>query len=426
MKKLLFILLSMTVMTTQAQELKSLGTSPLELTYYNAPESSMRVTSVLVSGKKDAVLVDAQFTLPDAEKVAQAIKASGKQLKAIFISYGDPDFYFGLEVFKKYYPQVTVYATGPVIDHIQQTAQGKLDVWGPQLKEAAPHNVVLPQLLKDSVLKLEGQSLEVMNAGKERSFIWIPAIKAVIGGGSVFGDNLHLWMADDATPAKRGEWLAALDRIQALSPKWVIPAHFASGAHLDLRSVEHTRDYIRKYAELLHKHTTSTALINALKAKYPTLLGGVSLELGAKVNTGEMQWGAPPDETAQNLAVVKGTYEGGSTAKNAENLANALTNKTEWTEAAGFPYGGTYIGKDNILKQVFARITADWDDYKITIDHYIATGDEVVAFGTYSGTNRKTGKSFKARVAHHYELKNRKIIRFEQFVDSQQVMDVMK
>lgn len=277
-------------MGAHAQEMKSLGASPLNITYYNAPAASLRVTSVIVSGKKDAVLIDAQFTLPDAEKVAKVIKASGKQLKAVYISYGDPDFYFGLEAIKRYFPQVTVYATAPTIARIQQTAQNKLDVWGPQLKNASPHNVILPRLLKDSVIMLEGQRLEIIDPGKERSFVWIPAIRAVVGGGNISGDNLHLWMADDASAAKRQEWMVALGRITALSPKYVIPAHFAPGAHLDMRSVEHTRQYIRTYAELLGTHTTSASLVEALKAKYPHLIDGGGLELGAKVNTGEMKW----------------------------------------------------------------------------------------------------------------------------------------
>lgn len=286
------LLLTFIVSKADAQTIKNLETSPLKLTVYNAPETSLGVASVLVSGKTDVILVDAQFTLPDAEKVATALKKSGKNLKAIYISHGDPDFYFGLETFKKYYPEVIVYATAQTVDHIKATAQGKLDVWGPQLKNAAPKNVVLPQVLKDNTLELEGHKLEILSteASPERSFVWIPSIKAVIGGINVFGDNFHVWLADDATTAKRVNWIAVLDKIIALNPVVVVPAHAAAGATMNLTSVKYTKEYLQTYEAELLKEKTSAGLIAALKKKYPNAQFLLALELSAKVNTGEMQW----------------------------------------------------------------------------------------------------------------------------------------
>ena len=91
-------------MDVQAQGFKVIEANDLKLQVYNAAENSFGVASVIISGKTDAVLIDAQFTLADAEKVAQEIKNSGKKLTTIYVSYGDPDFYFGLEVFKKIFP----------------------------------------------------------------------------------------------------------------------------------------------------------------------------------------------------------------------------------------------------------------------------------------------------------------------------------
>ncbi|QNK64946.1 nuclear transport factor 2 family protein [Pedobacter sp. PAMC26386] len=126
-----------------------------------------------------------------------------------------------------------------------------------------------------------------------------------------------------------------------------------------------------------------------------------------------------------NLALVKSTYEGKTSEENGKNLANALAPDARWTEAAGFPYAGTYIGIDEITKNVFQRLATEWTDYKVQIDDYIVRGDKVVAIGTYSGIYKKTGKSFKARVAHVWELKDGKIISFEQFVDSKSLTDAM-
>ncbi|KIO76967.1 beta-lactamase [Pedobacter lusitanus] len=286
------LILTFIVSKTNAQTIKKVETNPLKLTVYNAPETSLGVASVIVSGKTDAILVDAQFTLPDAERVVAELKKTGKNLKAVYISHGDPDFYFGLEVIKKYYPQVTVYATAQTVDHIKATAQSKLDVWGPQLKDAAPKNAVLPQVLKGNSLELEGQQLEILStdASPERSFVWIPSIKAVIGGINVFGDNFHVWLADDATAEKRADWVAVLDKISALKPEVVVPAHAGAGAAMNAASVKYTKQYLEVYEQQLKKEKTSAGLIAALKKIYPDSKFILALELSAKVNTGEMQW----------------------------------------------------------------------------------------------------------------------------------------
>jgi glyoxylase-like metal-dependent hydrolase (beta-lactamase superfamily II) len=286
------ILSNLYAFTTKAQQVKTINTSPLKLTYYNSAESSFGVTSVLVSGKKDAILIDAQFTLPDAEKVAAMIKNSGKKLKAIFISYGDPDYYFGLELIRKNYPNIPVYATAPTIEHIKATYKGKLEYWGKQLKAAAPKGVIIPEVLKGDELELEGQKLEIVKMPSEpvRSFVWIASIKAVAGGINVFGNDFHLWTADDATAEKRAGWIDALNKIISLNPKVVIPGHFGKNADLTIASVRYTKTYLQTYEQLLKTNKSSKSLIAALKLKYPKAGFLTGLELGAKVNTGEMQW----------------------------------------------------------------------------------------------------------------------------------------
>src|SRR5215204_1755000 len=201
-------------MDVQAQSFKVIEANNLKLEVYNAAETSFGVASVIVSGKNDAVLIDAQFTLADAEKVALEIKNSGKKLTAIYVSYGDPDFYFGLEVFKKYFPEVTVYASPATVEHIKATAQKKLEVWGERLGKNITSNVVLPQILKRNSIDLEGQKLELvgLEAFPSKTFVWIPSIKAVIGGINVFGNTFHLWMADAQTAEARKQWISVLDK----------------------------------------------------------------------------------------------------------------------------------------------------------------------------------------------------------------------
>lgn len=279
-------------MEAQAQSFKTIEAGNLKLEVFNASENSFGVASVIITGKTDAVLIDAQFTLADAEQVAQEIKKSGKKLTAIYVSHTDPDFYFGLEVFKKYFPEVTAYASPATVESIKATAQKKLDVWGERLGKAITSNIVLPQVLKGNSIDLEGQKLEIVGLEEfpSKTFVWIPSIKAVVGGINVFGTTFNLWMADAQTPEARKQWIAVLDKIEALHPSIVIPAHANSNSPFDISAVKHTKSYIQFYEEALKTNKTSDALTKAIKSKYPTLTFDTALQIGAKVNTGEMKW----------------------------------------------------------------------------------------------------------------------------------------
>jgi len=132
------------------------------------------------------------------------------------------------------------------------------------------------------------------------------------------------------------------------------------------------------------------------------------------------------EEKMTDIAIIKSTYEGKTSEENGRNLAKYVAGDITWTEAKGFPYAGNYIGLENITKNVFSRLGSEWIDYKFTPEDYVASDNKVVAYGTYTGTYKITGKSFVARVAHVWKLKDGKIKSFEQFVDSQPVNNAMK
>lgn len=131
-------------------------------------------------------------------------------------------------------------------------------------------------------------------------------------------------------------------------------------------------------------------------------------------------------EAMTNLEIIKSTYEGKTSEENGKNLAKHVAKNISWTEAKGFPYAGTYYDLESVTENVFQRLGSEWIDYKFTPEDYIANDEKVVAYGTYSGTFKKTNKYFEARVAHIWKLKNGKIISFEQFVDSKLVNEAIR
>lgn len=125
-----------------------------------------------------------------------------------------------------------------------------------------------------------------------------------------------------------------------------------------------------------------------------------------------------------NLEVIRATYDGAS-EDNGRALMAALAPDARWTEAAGFPYAGTYVGPEAIAAGVFQRLGSEWIGYRAEVHSYLADGDRVAAFGVYSGMYKATGKAMRATFAHLYRLKDGKIVSMEQVVDSAVVRAAM-
>lgn len=128
---------------------------------------------------------------------------------------------------------------------------------------------------------------------------------------------------------------------------------------------------------------------------------------------------------SQNVDALRALYDAFAVGDIPAVLA-ALDANIEWTDAEGFPYGGTYRGPDAILQGVFMRLGAEWDGYSAVPSDFVDGGEKVVAIGMYSGTYKATGKAFRAPFAHLWEFRNGKAVRFEQFTDTVLVQEALK
>jgi glyoxylase-like metal-dependent hydrolase (beta-lactamase superfamily II) len=243
---------------------------------------------VIVSGEHDAILVDAQFGKAQAEQVVSAC-ASGKHLTTIYISHGDPDYYFGLDTLTQAFPEAKVLASAATVAHIRQTMDAKLAYWGPQMgadKPAAGRAASARRQQPDAgragleVVGLDGPQ-------PDRSFVWIPSIKAVVGG-VVVSEHIHVWMADTQTAQSHADWLATLARIEALAPRTVVPGTSWATAAVRWRPCVSPTTFVTSMPKPPRPECrrTDRGHEKALPEPGRRKLAGA----GAKVAKGEMKW----------------------------------------------------------------------------------------------------------------------------------------
>ena len=273
----------------------ALASHAAELKYsvYTADENSFHVTSTLVTGPNEAMIIgSAGFTRADALRIAAAVLDSGKALKTILISNDDPDYYFGAEVLHRIFPDADIVATPAVRAAIEAKLETKLKFWPPRMGTNAPVKPLLPRAIDATTLEVDGEAIEIRGTVGElanRPWVWIPSLRAIAGNVAVFAD-LHVWTADTQTPAKREAWLKQLDEMQSLRPAIVVAGHMKPGAALDASSIRFTSEYIKTFLQQASREGDSGALISEMRRRYPQAKLGVALEIGAKVIKGEMKW----------------------------------------------------------------------------------------------------------------------------------------
>lgn len=264
--------------------------APLQLDVYNPQENAIfPVSSTLVSGPTEAILFDAQFSTKDGEKLVEMIKSRNKTLKAIVITSGDPDFYFGLQPIVKAFPDAKVLATPQVVEHIRATKEAKLQYWGPQMKEGVPTALTVPQATTETRFRVDGETLELRHPNDYAAYVWVPANRAILGGTAV-ASGIHVWTADTQTPELRASWRNILTEMHSLQPSQVIPGHYLGERPEGDRAIRFTQDYLQSFEQALAAKKGSTWVISTMKAAWPGLAEESSLELSAKVNSGEMAW----------------------------------------------------------------------------------------------------------------------------------------
>jgi glyoxylase-like metal-dependent hydrolase (beta-lactamase superfamily II) len=248
--------------------------SQLHVQVFTSPPEGIAVNSTLIYGDRDAILIDAQFRLSDAHRLVAMILESKKNLTTVYVTHPHPDHYFGLVVIRQAFPNAKFVALPRVVEGINASWQNRVNAWKPQYGDNIPSNPIVPDALDGNTLTLEGETLQIFgplqgDSAGDNSFVWIPSIKAVVGGDTLFS-GAHFVFAP-MSAAQKKDWAASIDQEAALKPEIVIPGHQIAGAPNDASVLDIMKKYMKDSDEAQSSSTTADEFKSKMKSLYPNL-----------------------------------------------------------------------------------------------------------------------------------------------------------
>jgi glyoxylase-like metal-dependent hydrolase (beta-lactamase superfamily II) len=231
------------------------------------------MSSTLISGKRDAVLVDAFITVEQAGALVDWVAASGKNLTTIYATHGHGDHFFGAGTVLERFPRARFIATPDVVKimALQASPQFLASFWNARFPGQISDHLVIAEELTGNVIDLEGSDLVAVPLGhtdiENTTCLHVPSIGLVVAGDAAY-NGVHLHLAE-SNPHTRREWIAALDTLEALNPSAVIAGHKRAENDDSPRIIEETRQYIRDFDRVAGTTTTARELYDKMLELYP-------------------------------------------------------------------------------------------------------------------------------------------------------------
>ena len=232
------------------------------------------ISSTLIYGERDAVLVDAPITIEQARALANWVAARGKNLTTIYATHGHGDHFFGASTVLERFPRARFVARPEVIEIMRQQAspESLATFWNPRFPGQISSHLAIAEELTGNVIKLEGHDLVSVPLGSTdtagTTCLHVPSIGLIVAGDAAY-NGIHLHLSESPDQQKRQEWIAALDKMESLKPRAVIAGHKRVGNVDSPKILGETRRYIRDFERLAMQTTTARELYDQMLKLYP-------------------------------------------------------------------------------------------------------------------------------------------------------------
>src|SRR6202140_1916906 len=230
------------------------------------------ITSTLIFGEYDAVLVDAMTTVAEAEALADWVALHNRNLETNYRTHAHFDHFYGLSILFDRFPSARAIATPKTVNAMQMSFTPPVERLARRLfpgQMAA--KFVAPEPYEHNTFTLEGQELRIIEQGHtdsaDTTSLYVPSIGLVVAGDVVY-NQCHMCVGD-TTPESRKNWVAALDRLAALEPSIVVAGHKKPGAPDSPSAIEDTKRYLLDFDRLQKTATSDEELFNKMTELSP-------------------------------------------------------------------------------------------------------------------------------------------------------------
>jgi glyoxylase-like metal-dependent hydrolase (beta-lactamase superfamily II) len=226
------------------------------------------MSSTLIAGEREAVLVDALLTFDQADALADWAQAHGRHITAILVTHGHSDHWLGLARLLERFPDARGLATSKVLNRarFEATNEDLRKYWRSRFPGEIPASPVPPDLLEGGAIELDGREVRVVDIGQgdteHSSIVYVPSIGAVVAGDVVY-NHVHM-MTAETDAVSRGAWIASLDAIAALHPATVVSGHKRVGAPDTPDTIEQSRQYLRDFTRIAEEEDTVDSIVAAM------------------------------------------------------------------------------------------------------------------------------------------------------------------
>jgi predicted dienelactone hydrolase len=250
---------------------------PPQLDVYTADQDSAAVTSTLIFGTSEAILVDAQFHLSDAKRLADRIDSHHVRLNAIIITHAHEDHYIGLAILHERFPDTPILMSANALQEFRENVVASLAAQKKYLPAETPDTVPVPGLLVDRGFRINGNEVQILGdlqgdvgGSPSNAAVWIPSLRALIAGDLAF-DGVHPWLTNSDVQS-RARWKEALRYLQTLRPQIVVCGHKRNPGDANTSSsLAFTIGYLDAFDAARAASTEPNALIATMRTQYPEL-----------------------------------------------------------------------------------------------------------------------------------------------------------
>jgi glyoxylase-like metal-dependent hydrolase (beta-lactamase superfamily II) len=273
--------------TNEVKDASAVASSTLGVNVFTAPGKAMvgerpkpfgealgfdPITSTLIFGEHDAVLVDAMTTVAEAEALADWIALHNRNLQTIYITHAHFDHFYGLSLLLDRFPNARAIATPKTVEAMQSSFVPPVNQFVRQLFPGqVATKLIAPEPYESDTFTLEGHELRIIEQGHtdsaDTTSLYVPSIGLIVAGDVVY-NQCRIYVGD-TTPDSRKNWIEALDRLAALNPAIVVAGHKKPGAPDSPSTIQDTKRYLQDFDHVQKTASSDQELFDQMTELYP-------------------------------------------------------------------------------------------------------------------------------------------------------------